>query len=160
MLNSRRALPAVTKIRIVMPPNTFLTFLIGLLVATHITANDLQFVPEDERGDFWTLQVSDIPPRLGIYLRPGYFASFEIDYTINSDGTVADAFVSKATDSKLPPELLMEMISTHRYLPSASNKERKPIRTRMLFTLGAPQSHSENKTCPHAAAEKTSQCPG
>lgn len=118
----------------------------------------IEFVPESERGNFWKLESSDIPPRLGVYLRPNYSVEFEIEYTIESNGTVTDAAVVKTTDAALPNDLLMELIGSHRYRPGANNGDGKPIRTRMNFRLGAPEAGSEVKVCPQSVTEK-SLCP-
>lgn len=130
----------------------------GAFLEAHAAA--VAFVAEAERNRWWELESSDLPPRLGMYLRPGHSLAFEIEYTIQSDGTVSDADVVESTDSTLPKELLLELISSHHYRPGAQNEQQRPVRTRMVFRLGAPRSGSAAaKACSDAADPATSSCP-
>ena len=130
----------------------------GAFLEAHAAA--VNFVAEAERNRWWELESSEVPPRLGMYLRPGHSLTFEIEYTIQSDGTVSDANVVESTDSTLPKELLMELISSHHYRPGVQNEQQRPVRTRMMFRLGAPRSVSAvGNNCPDAADPATSSCP-
>lgn len=130
----------------------------GALLKAH--AATVAFVDEAERNRWWELESSEVPPRLGMYLRPGHSLAFEIEYTIQSDGTVSDADLVESTDSTLPKELLMELIRSHHYRPGVQNEQQRPVRTRMMFRLGAPRSGSAvGNTCPDAADPTTSSCP-
>lgn len=103
-------------------------------------------VPLKSLADWWNL-TSDLSAN---YEAMGYFlqrkvpaVSAEFEFTVTSEGLVADCVVIKKSDPDQPDDRLCALIAGNEYAPSESNGQRLAVRTTTSVSVGTSASQTK-----------------
>lgn len=114
-----------------------------LVVSLQVRATEPLTIPQDSLKDWWNL-TSDVSAN---YEAMGYFlqrkvpaVSAEFEFTVTSEGLVADCVVIKKSDPDQPDDRLCALIAGNEYAPSESNGQRLAVRTTTSVSVGTSAS--------------------